>query len=91
MKEIIVTLFVFFGSFFTFTACLGMYRFDDIFTRLHASSNSLVFGISTILFGIIVHFSDWEVSWKSLTVIVFLLMTAPLSAHLVGKASNYSK
>ncbi|MFZ8934467.1 MAG: monovalent cation/H(+) antiporter subunit G [Bacteriovoracaceae bacterium] len=91
MKEIIVATFVFFGSFFTFTACLGMFRFDDIFTRLHASSNSLIFGISTILFGLMIHFSNWEVSIKSLILIVFLLMTAPLSAHLVGKASNYSK
>ncbi len=91
MKEMIVALFILFGSFFTFTACLGMFRFNDIFVRLHASSNSLVFGITTIVFGTMIHFWDFEITLKSLILIVFLLMTSPLVAHLVGKASNYSK
>lgn len=88
MKELIVAIFVFFGSFFTFIACLGLLRFKDIFMRLHASSNSLVFGISTIMFGVMIHFWDLEISIKSLFIIVFLLLTSPLTAHMISKAYN---
>lgn len=66
----------------------GLLRMPDVYTQLHASSKTVVFGVVAILIaGTIV--ADGRTSiYRSLLVIGFLLLTTPVAAHSVAHAAH---
>jgi multicomponent Na+:H+ antiporter subunit G len=90
--DIIVIVLLIVGTFFIFSATIGVIRFPDIYTRLHASTKAATLGISGILIGAFIFlFVEHEiVSGKLILGIVFVLLTAPVSAHMIGRAAHSS-
>lgn len=76
------------GAGFTFLATLGVVRFPDLYTRLHAASKAGVVGGGLILLVVAIMSQDAAVAIRAIIGIVFLLLTTPLSAHLLAKASQ---
>ncbi|MFS0672889.1 monovalent cation/H(+) antiporter subunit G [Ornithinibacillus sp. 179-J 7C1 HS] len=90
--NIIVSLLLLFGAFITLSASIGIMRFPDIFTRLHAATKASTLGVSSILIAAFLYLLVREdiVSGKLLIGIVFILITAPVSAHMIGRAAHNS-
>lgn len=81
---------IFAGSAITFIAALGVLRLPDFFMRMHAATKAGVVGPSLLLMGAGFHHPSWE-SWiKIALAILFLFMTTPIAAHLLGKAGFLS-
>jgi multicomponent Na+:H+ antiporter subunit G len=59
-----------------------------VFTRMHASTKAGTLGSSIILLGVAIHFQDIAVTAKVLLAILFLLLTAPIAAHMIGRAAQ---
>ncbi|WP_049790277.1 monovalent cation/H(+) antiporter subunit G [Pusillimonas sp. T7-7] len=78
--------FVLFGSIITFIAALGVLRLPDFFMRMHAATKAGVVGPSLLLVGAGLYEPSWGISIKIALAILFLLMTTPIAAHLLGKA-----
>lgn len=74
------------GSLFIFVAGLGIIRFKDLFSRLHATSKATSFGLMLIIIGTALFFSHWLVWLKALLVITFVYLTSPLSSHSIAKS-----
>jgi multicomponent Na+:H+ antiporter subunit G len=75
------------GGFFLFVASLGILRLPDVMTRMHASTKAGTLGAGLIFVAVAVHVGDMvTVSLSALTV-VFLLVTAPVAAHAIGRAA----
>ena len=74
------------GSFFILIATIGLVRLKDLYSRLHAATKAPSFGIFLILIGVSVYFNTPMVYIKSLFVVVFIYLTAPLSAHAIIKS-----
>ena len=91
MKENILPILVLFGAVFTFFACLGVFRFSDVFIRLHAGSKAIAFGLGFILIAVGIEFNTLGIWVKVLLVLFFLLLTSPIIAHLIAKVANLSK
>lgn len=74
------------GSVVTFIAALGVLRLPDFYMRMHAATKAGVVGPSLILMG--AGFYEPSLSgWiKIALAILFLFMTTPIAAHLLGKA-----
>lgn len=75
------------GALLCLTAAIGLLRFHDAPTRLHAATKPQVLGLILIALAI-------ALSVRSVAAIAFLvpivliqLATAPLSAHMVGRQS----
>lgn len=87
MIEAIAGVLILLGAAFTFIAALGLVRLPDIFTRMHASTKAGVLGSSLILIAGGILFGDGGTWARVIAAIFFLLLTAPIAAHMIGRAS----
>ncbi len=88
--NILVIVFILGGTFFILSASIGIVRFPDVYTRLHAATKASTLGIACILIGafLYLYLAHGIVSGKLLLAIVFILLTAPVSAHMIGRAAH---
>jgi multicomponent Na+:H+ antiporter subunit G len=87
MSEIVAALFVLLGGAFTLIASVGVIRLPDVLTRMHASTKAGVLGASLVLVATATVFGDISTIAKCVAAILFLLLTAPIAAHMIGRAS----
>ena len=79
------------GSFFCFTGGVGILRFPDFYTRMHASGVTDTLGASLILIGLMFQ-AGWSlVLAKLVLILLFILLTNPTSSHALAKAALHSK
>ena len=74
------------GAFFAFVAGLGVLRMPDVYIRMHASTKAGTLGVGMIAAGAAVA-TGGEAVVKQVLVILFLLFTAPIGAHLIARAA----
>jgi multicomponent Na+:H+ antiporter subunit G len=75
------------GSVFSLLAAVGVIRLPDLFTRMHAASKAGPLGGGLILLAIALMSQDSAVAIRAVIGIFFLLLTTPVAAHLLAKAS----
>lgn len=90
MAEILALGFMLVGAMFTFIAALGVVRLPDLFMRMHANTKSATLGVGFIMLGAAIYFSDITVTARAVAVILFLVITAPISSHLLARAAYFS-
>ena len=74
------------GSFFILVGALGMFRFPDFYTRLHASTKVVTLGGFGIFLGAALIFNDTLATTRLLLIAMFFLLTAPLSGYMVARS-----
>jgi multicomponent Na+:H+ antiporter subunit G len=79
------------GSVFGLLAAVGLLRFPDLYTRLHAASKAGVVGAGLILVALAIISLDWATALRATIAILFLLLTTPLAAHLLARAGYKTK
>lgn len=84
---LIVAALMVIGSAFTLVAALGLLRFPDVYTRMHAASKAGTVGSGVVLIALGIVSGDTGTLTRALAGVGFLLLTAPISAHLLAKAS----
>ncbi len=77
------------GVLFTVFAALGILRMPDVYIRMHSSTKAGTIGLGLIMVAVALHFKDLSVSSRAVGIIIFILMTAPVAAHLLGKSLLY--
>jgi len=75
------------GSLFCALAALGLLRFPDVYTRLHAASKAGPLGAGLILLGAGFASAEPMLLVRAILGLVFLLLTAPVAAHLLARAA----
>ncbi len=88
--QIIAVLFVLGGSVFMLVAALGVYRLPDLLTRMHAATKAGTLGAGMMLLAVALVYQDIGLTTRVFATIVFLLLTAPVSAHAIGRAGYFS-
>jgi len=86
MDKIIISVLILLGSFFILVASIGILRFKDLYGRLHATTKATSFGLLLLLIGVSLFFNIFPVYVKSLLIIIFIYLTAPLAAHTIAKS-----
>lgn len=74
------------GVFIMTIGVFGVIRMPDTYTRLHAASKAVFLGVISLLLASIVT-GDPQIVLRALLIGVFLLITTPVSAHVIGKAA----
>jgi multicomponent Na+:H+ antiporter subunit G len=87
MTQIVSAVLLLGGTLFMLVAVVGMLRLPDIFMRMHAITKAGTLGVGLIFGGLAVFFGDLSVVTRSLAVIAFVMLTAPVSAHMIGRAA----
>lgn len=86
MTEIIAALLMLVGTGFMSVAAIGLIRLPDLYTRMHAITKAGTLGIGLLLVGVAVYMGDISFTTRAVVVILFVLLTAPVSAHMIGRA-----
>jgi len=90
MRDTAIALLLFAGTFFVMVAALGVVRMPDIYMRLSAASKASTLGASCILAAVALYFASTAVTGKVVAIIAFTLLTAPVAAHMLGRAAYFS-
>lgn len=85
LAQIIGSFFLIFGLFFCAVGVLGIMRFPDVYTRIHASGKVSSLGIIGILAG--TAFLMPETALEVIVLGIFLLVAAPVASHAIALAA----
>ncbi len=75
------------GSIFLLLASLGAIKFPDFFTRMAAISKAGTLGAALLLMAPVANEPSLTNFIKSGVALLFLFVTAPVAAHLLGRAA----
>ena len=87
IRDIVSAVLLLGGSALALLAAIGVARFSNLFSRMHAATKPQVLGLVMILLGIGLRVEDWHDLGLLVLVAVFQLMTAPVAAHMLGRAA----
>lgn len=89
MLDYLLSFLILTGAIFTFIGSLGLVRLKDFYTRLHGPTKATTLGVGCLLIASTVYFStrDTGLSLHEILITLFLLITAPVSAHMLAKAA----
>ncbi|KIT16475.1 monovalent cation/H(+) antiporter subunit G [Jannaschia aquimarina] len=85
--ELFLSACVLLGGFFAFIAGLGVLRLPDVLIRMHASTKAGTLASGLVMLAVAVVFSDPPTIALAVLIVVFLLLTAPVGAHMIGRAA----
>ena len=72
---------------FSLVAGIGLIRFPDALSRLHAATKPQVFGLLLIIAAVALDQRSWATLISLVPVFVFQSLMSPLAAHMVGRAA----
>ena len=75
------------GGFFVIVGAVGVLRFPDFYTRLHAAGVTDTLGADLILLGLLLQVPDVMTAIKLILIMFFILMTSPVATHSVAHAA----
>ena len=87
--DIVSGAFLVIGVFFGLTGAVGLFRFPDFFTRVHAASVTDSVSAIFILFGLALQSGLTLVTVKLAFILLFLLLTAPTASHALAKSARH--
>jgi multicomponent Na+:H+ antiporter subunit G len=89
---IIITsgLCLFIGSFLCISGGIGILRFPDFYTRMHAAGVTDTLGSGMILIGLMVLSTDFLVFAKLVMVLLLTLLVGPTTSHVLAKAALHN-
>ena len=87
VMDVVSATLILIGSIFAFTAAVGIVRFPDTLSRMHAAIKPQVVGLIMVLTGAVLQLRGNVDIWMLVLVGVFTLVTAPVIAHTVGRVA----
>ena len=89
--DTVSAVFLVVGALMSLAAAVGLLRFPDLMTRMHAATKPQVLGLFLLLVALGLQMRTWWV-WPVLVLAwIFQLLTVPVSAHMVGRAGYRTK
>lgn len=85
--DVISWIFLLTGGFFCLTGGVGLLRFPDFFSRIHAASLTDTLGAALILIGLMFQ-AEWGIVLAKLVLILmFMLLAGVTASHAMAKAA----
>lgn len=74
------------GGALSLAAGVGLLRFPDALSRLHAGTKPQILGLILVVTAVALADRSWSTLLALVPVIVFQMLTSPVAAHMVGRA-----
>lgn len=87
VADIAIAVLVLLSAFLSMAAGIGILRFPDLLTRLHAGTKPQVLGLAVALVAIIIGVPTWGVLTTAVLILTFQLLTQPMAAHMLGRSA----
>ena len=85
--QIISAVFLLIGSFLFLSGGVGVLRFPDFYTRMHAVGVTETLATAMILIGLILHNPDFLVDVKLIIILLMTLFISPTASHALANAA----
>jgi multicomponent Na+:H+ antiporter subunit G len=76
------------GAFFVLSGGVGLLRFPDFYTRMHAAGVTDSAGAGLILLGLLLRVGDWQTAVRLLIIMFFMILTTPTATHVLAQAAR---
>ncbi|QAY63833.1 monovalent cation/H(+) antiporter subunit G [Xylanimonas allomyrinae] len=86
VADVVAAVCLLLGAFLTFSAGVGVLRFENLLARMHAVTKPQVLGLILLLAGVALRLRSGAALTLLGLVVVFQLLTSPVAAHMVGRA-----
>ncbi len=88
MAEYIAAFFLIIGTLFIFIASIGLLKMPDVYLRMSTSAIAATFGVLSMLVATAIHFMELTLTLHIIGLIIFLMLTVPIGAHMLGRSSH---
>ncbi|WP_162417382.1 monovalent cation/H(+) antiporter subunit G [Cyclobacterium roseum] len=78
------------GALFILLAAIGVIRMPDLYLRISVTTKAATLGIGLLLIAAATYFNEFGISSRVAAIILFMLLTAPVGAHMIGRASYFT-
>jgi multicomponent Na+:H+ antiporter subunit G len=85
MTDILASLLIMAGLFFFMAGSIGLLRFPDLYSRLHALTKADNLGLGLLIIGLALHLRDPLIALKLLLIWLAVLAASATSAHLIAR------
>ena len=85
--DVIGALFLLLGAMLCFAASVGLVRFPDVLTRMHAATKPQTLGLLFVVMGVALSLQNWKALGILVLVAILQLLTAPVAAHMVSRTA----
>ena len=90
MTDWIIIILSSLGTLIILIAAVGFLRMPDIYLRISVATKASTLGVGLILVGAAMYFNELGITSRVIAIIIFLLLTAPVGAHMIGRASYFT-
>ncbi|MDT0583740.1 MULTISPECIES: Na+/H+ antiporter subunit G [Alteromonadaceae] len=93
IAELTISILLVLGGLFVLIGSIGLLRLQDLYVRLHAPTKATTLGLGGILIGSMVYMytQNGYISVNELLITLFLVITAPVTAHILAKAAMHHR
>ena len=85
--DIVGAVFLLLGAMLCFAAAVGLVRFPDVLTRMHAATKPQTLGLLFVIVGVAFSLQSLKPLGMLVLVAILQLLTAPVSAHMVARTA----
>lgn len=89
--DYIAAIILLLGSCFMLIASIGIIRLPDLYMRMHATLKASTLGMFLLLSGFCVQVAEISVIIKSILIMIFIFMTAPVASQMIGQVAHLMK
>lgn len=87
LMQISSALFLLIGSFLCISGGVGILRFPDFYTRMHAVGVTETLATAMILIGLILHNPDFLIDIKLMIILIMTVFISPTASHALANAA----
>lgn len=91
IRDMLTFGFMLTGTVFILIAGLGILRMPDLFLRMSMTTKASTIGVGSLLIACMIYFDGGPNIAKAFAVLVFIMLTSPISAHMIGRAGYHDK
>ncbi|UTW44216.1 monovalent cation/H(+) antiporter subunit G [bacterium SCSIO 12696] len=87
--DIVSSILLIAGVFFGFSGAVGLFKFPDFFTRVHAASVTDSIAAILVISGLLLQTSFDLNTAKLVFILLFLMITSPTASHALAKSARH--
>ncbi len=87
IENITIAILLTVGAILMLLAGIGILRMPDVLLRISATTKAATLGVIFIMIAVALHFGNLGVTSRAVGVIIFITLTAPISAHMISRAA----
>lgn len=87
--EMAGAIFMLLGSIVFFLSALGIIRMPDVYNRIQTGTKATTLGIILVMIGLALLHPQWTP--KLVILILFIILTNPISSHVVARGAHFSR